>query len=305
MKLLITSPHHKLNADNYPFFVMDPTTKKVTGIAKNSPLADQRPRNDTPADLDYLPFGITTGEGKIFVGINYTISAYDPTTLELLEVVTTTGVPHTHEIKYADGFIYRANTSNDTVSRINVASKEEVHFSFKTMAREASLTYPTDNKNVMDVFHINAITVDGDNVYVLAHNRYQKRSEVFVMDKDLTSATKLANLDYACHDLLVHDGKIYSFGSQRGMLITLDIATARVTKRYIVDSDAFFLRGGVVIDNKIVVFANRKGSQTFNPFGEVDTRPNANILTIDIATGDITIEETDEFASIADLEILA
>lgn len=305
MKLLLTSPHHKIDATDYPFFVMDADTKEVTGIAVNSPLADQRPHSAIPEDLDYLPFGITTGEGKIFVGINYTISAYDPTTLELLEVVTTTGVPHTHEIKYADGFIYRTNTSNDTISRINVATKEEVHFSFKTMARETTLTYPTDNKNVMDVFHLNAVTVDGDNVYVLAHNRYQKRSEVFLMDKDLTSATKLVNLDYACHDLVIHDGKIYSFGSQRGMLITLDLETLRVSKRYIVDSDAFFLRGGVVLDGKLIVFANRKGSQTFNPFGEVDNRPNANILTIDLATGDITIQETDKFASIADLEILA
>jgi hypothetical protein len=87
-------------------------------------------------------------------------------------------------------------------------------------------------------------------------------------------------------------------------MITVDLSDLRVSKRYIVDSDAFFLRGAVHINGKLVVFANRKGSQTFNPFGEVDNRPNANILTIDLATGDIVIEETDEFASIADLEIL-
>ena len=203
MKLLLTSVYHKVDNESYSFFVLDPVTKRITNSVPYSPELDSAPTDGRPqpsgnwgkpgsshiADgdpaLKFLPFGITSGEGKIFVASNYNIAAFDKDTYEFIEIVSTSGVPRVHEITYADGYIYRTNTSNDTISRINVSTKEEIHFSFKTMAREETLIYPFDTKNTMDVFHINAVTVNGDEVYVLAHNRYQKRSEILVMDRVL------------------------------------------------------------------------------------------------------------------------
>jgi hypothetical protein len=323
MKLLLTSVYHKVDNNRYSFFVLDPETKTITNSVPFSPELDARPTDgrpqprgvfatqDTdeisaqPRELAFLPFGITTGEGKIFVASNYNIVAFDENTYQYIETISTSGVPHVHEITYSDGYIFRTNTSNDTITRINVSTKEEIHFSFKTMDREATLTYPSDPKNTMDTFHLNAVTVDGDNVYVLAHNRYQKRSEIFVMDKDLTNATKLANLDYACHDILIHDGKLYSFGSQRGMIVTMDLATNRVSKKYIVNAEDKFLRGGVILNGEILVFANAKGSETFELTHGAQNWDDAKILRVDLATQTV-IESinTSQFATIADVVIL-
>lgn len=326
MKLLLTSVYHKVDNNSYSFFVLDPVTKAITNPIPYSPELDARPTDGRPQPygvwgapgstdispepkgLDFLPFGIATGEGKIFVASNYNIAAFDENTYQYIETISTSGVPHVHEIAYDNGYIFRTNTSNDTITRINVSTKEEVHFSFKTMAREETLTYPSDTRNLMDVFHINAVAVDGDNVYVLAHNRYQKRSELFLMDRDLTNATKLANLDYACHDLLINDGKIYSFGSQRGMLITVDLSDNRVTKRYIVNAEKYFLRGGVILNGEIVVFANGKGSATFTtaePFHGAGDWDDANILRVSLETQTVIDSiTTSEFATIGDLAIL-
>jgi DNA-binding beta-propeller fold protein YncE len=308
MKLLLTSVYHKVDNNPYSFFVLDPATKRITNNVPYSPELDSRP-TDGRVDIAaaFTPFGITSGEGKIFVASNYNIAAFDKDTYEFIEIVSTSGVPHVHEITYADGYIYRTNTTNDTLTRINLATKEEIHFSFKTMAREETLTYPSDNRNVMDVVHLNAITVDGDKVYVLAHNRYQKRSEIFVMDRDLTSAEKLVNLDYAQHDILLHGGKLYSFGSQRAVLAVVDLETLKVSKRFLADPDVYFLRGGVILNGEIVVFANRKGSGTFNqPFHEPGApMDNAKILTVNLDTYLVTGEqETDEFSTIADLIVI-
>jgi DNA-binding beta-propeller fold protein YncE len=328
MKLLLTSVYHKVGNDPlntpYSFFVLDPVTKRITNSVPYSPELDSAPTDGRPQPfgkwgkpgsshipdedraLKFLPFGITSGEGKIFVASNYNIAAFDKDTYEYIETISTSGVPHVHEITYNDGYIFRTNTSNDTISRINVSTKEEIHFSFKTMDREETLTYPSDTRNLMDVIHLNAVTVDGDNVYVLAHNRYQKRSEVFVMDKDLTSATKLVDLDYAQHDIIIHNGKLFSFGSQRGVLTIVDLDTLRVIKRFITDSDTYFLRGGVILNGEILVFANAKGSTTFEPFhGPGEFMINAKILTVDLETYLVTSQQdTDEFGTIADLVIL-
>lgn len=312
MKLLLTSTYHKVGNDPsntpYSFFVLDPVTKRITNSVPYSPELDSRPTDGRPDPSDsFLPFGITSGEGKIFVASNYNIAAFDKDTYEYIETVSTSGVPHVHQITYNDGYIFRTNTTNDTLTRINLSTKEEIHFSFKTMAREETLTYPVSDKNLMDVVHLNSVTVNGDNVYVLAHNRYQKRSEIFVMDKDLTSATKLVDLDYAQHNILINNGKLYSFGSQRAVLTVVELDTLRVTKRFIADADTYFLRGGVILNGEIVVFANRKGSGTFNqPFHDQSApMADARILTVSLETYQVTAQQdTDEFATIADLTIL-
>jgi hypothetical protein len=176
------------------------------------------------------------------------------------------------------------------------------------MAREETLIYPTESNNHMDTFHLNAVAVDGDKVYVLAHNRYQKRSEVFVVDRNLTSAEKLADLDYAQHNILVHERKIYSFGSQRGLLVVLDLDTLKVTKRFIVDADESFLRGGAIVDGKIVVFANKKMSGTFRKFFPEDRaeEPDATILTLSLETYELlSTETTDQISVVSDIVVLS
>ena len=307
MKLLITSTFHKMGDDRYSFLVMDPTTKRITNTVPYSSELDSRPTH-MPDTADYfVPFGITSGEGKIFVASNYNIAAFDQNTFEFIELVSTSGTPRVHGIVYNDGYIFRTNTNNDTISRINLATKEEIHFSFKTMAREETLIYPTESNNHMDTFHLNAIAVDGDNVYVLAHNRYQKRSEVFLVDKNFTSAEKLANLDYAQHNILVHEGKIYSFGSQRGLLVVLDLDTLKVTKRFIADADEAFLRGGAIVNGEILVFANKKMSGTFRKFIKEDgaEEPDATILRVDLETYQvISSETTDQISVISDIVVL-
>jgi hypothetical protein len=79
-----------------------------------------------------------------------------------------------------------------------------------------------------------------------------------------------------------------------------------VTKRFITDADTYFLRGGVILNGEIVVFANAKGSDNFEPFhGPGGFMRNANILTVSLETLLVTSQqETDEFGTIADLIIL-
>lgn len=262
MKLLTTSVYHRVDQDQYAFFVVDSETEKIISKVPATELLDHRPYNSDYAQnqLTFNPFGITNGEGKIFVAANYVIQAFDQDTLEPLEVVSTSGVPNVHEITYHNGYIYRTNTSNDTISRIDVNTKEEVHYSFKTMGRVNSYVVPDTHEDVLatDVLHLNSLAVNDGKLYVLANNRGVKRSEVFVMDLDLNTAEKFCNLDYQCHGLLFDDGKLYSLGTQNGYLVVVNLETMIVKRKYVYNPDAFFLRGMAKIDGELKVVANQR-----------------------------------------------
>jgi hypothetical protein len=318
MKLLITSTHHKVNLDKYAFFVVDSDTKKIIAKAPCTDLLEQRLDSEySKYEVAFNPFGITSGEGKIFAASNYVIQAFDENTLEPLEVVSTSGVPNVHQILYHNGYIYRTNTSNNTISRIHLASKEEVHYSFDTMSRVDSYVVPDTHEDVLDTdtMHINHVAVHEEKLYVLAHNRGVKPSDVFVMDLDLTSAKEFVSLDYRNHNLLFDNGKLYSLGTQNGYLVTVDLDTLSVTKNLIVDPERFFLRGILKVNGKIKVVASQRLNVTLERPSRIKfhkemlaTHPqrlkSARLLTINPETLESTSIDLDDFGVVADIQIL-
>jgi hypothetical protein len=319
MKLLITSAYHRVDQNQYSFFVVDSETEQTIAKVPCTDLLDQRPSNSDYAQnqLTFNPFGITNGEGKIFVASNYVIQAFDQETLEPLEVVSTSGVPNVHEILYHNGYIYRTNTSNDTLTRINLSTKEEIHFSFKTMGRVDSYVVPDTHEEVlaMDTMHINSVAIYDGKVYALSHSRGNVRSEVFSLDLDLTSAEKFCNLDYQNHGLLFDNGKLYSLGTQKGYLVTVDLETKAVKKKYVYNPHAFFLRGLIKLNGEVKMVANQRLKITLERPERIrgykemlatnpDNLKALHFVTINPETLVSTYTELEDFGVIQDINIL-
>lgn len=279
MKLLLTAIHQTLDSDAHPFFVLDNDTNTMIDVAPFAPELDPD-LNMTTVKNYFLPFGIAQAKNNIYIASNHTICSFDKDTFKFKEVISTSGAIATHQIAYHDGYIYRTNTSNDTVTRINVNTKEEIHFSFKTMSLVDELIIP-DGDDSLDDRHLNSVTIHNGLVYVLAHNRNMTESEVFILNKDMTSCKSLSKLDFVCHEIIIDNNYLYSLGTSSGTLIKLDMNTLEMTATKITDSKELFLRGAVLKNNKIVAIANQKRMRIA---AEKDNLPLARKITIDLET---------------------
>lgn len=296
MKLIVTSINHKLDNNSYSFFIFDTETNKV--VNKVPYLAELDPELGVTTEKNYfLPWGIAQARGNIYIASNHTIASFDSNTLKFKEVISTSGAAATHQIAYHDGYIYRANTSNDTVTRIDLDTLEEIHFSFKDFAIITTFDIP-DNDDSLDYRHLNSITIYDDKIYVLAHNRNMTESEVFILDKDMSHIESLSSLDFICHEIIIHDGCLYSLGTSSGTLIKLNLATLELEKTVVTDSSELFLRGAVLKDNKIIAFANQKRKAIA---AAIDP-PIADMITISLDDMSIQTVAVPEISELNDIQ---
>lgn len=296
MQTIVTSINHKLDKNKYSFLIFDTEANKVVNTVPY--LTELDPDlNLTTVKNYFLPWGIAQGNGLIYIASNHTICSFDKETFEFKEVISNTGAIATHQIVYSNGYIYRADTSNDIVSRIDLNTKEEIYFSFKTRSLTNEFVIP-DGDDSLDDRHLNSITVDGDSIYVLAHNRNMTESEVFILNSDMTSVKSLSSLDFICHEIIISDGYLYSLGTSSGTLVKLNIETLTLEKIVITNSDDLFLRGAVLKNNKIIAFANQKRKV----IAVSEDPPVADMITIDLKNMSIKTISVPELSEINDIQ---
>lgn len=259
-KLIITADKHNQDPPgSHSFYIFDLELNKI--IAKSistKMLFDDLPQNAGRAR--FRPFGIAQSENHIFISSNGNIVKFNNKTLEPIELVCNTGVINTHQIAYYQGFLYRTNTSNDTISKINLNSLEETHFSFKTMSIIDKIDKPI-NYSDNDNHHINSLLIHEDQIYVMAHNNNVKKSEVFRLTLDFKEIHSVAKLGRCHHDIIIDNGLLYSLDTSRGSLIILNLISGNQDTYTLVGLDVnerpnMFLRGMALINDKLEIIAS-------------------------------------------------
>lgn len=258
-KLIITADKHNQGPGLHSFYIFDLELNKI--IAKSlstKMLFDDLPQNAGRAP--FRPFGIAQSENHIFISSNANIVKFNNKTLEPIELVCNTGVINTHQIAYYQGCLYRTNTSNDTISKINLNSLEETHFSFKTMSIIDKIDKPINHSD-NDNHHINSLLIHEDQIYVMAHNNNVKKSEVFRLTLDFKEIHSVAKLGRCHHDIIIDNGLLYSLDTSSGSLIILNLISGNQDKYTLVGTDVnerpnMFLRGMALINDKLEITAS-------------------------------------------------
>ncbi len=300
-KLIITADKHNLGPELHSFYIFDLELNKV--IAKSNftkMLVSYLPENCGRAP--FRPFGIAQSEDHIFIASNTKIVRFNNKTFEPIDLVCNTGVINTHQIAYCQGYLYRTNTSNDTISRINLNSLEETHFSFKDMSIIDSLDKPI-NYSDNDNHHINSILIHEDQIYVMAHNN-SAVSEVFRLTLDFKEIHSVAKLGTCHHDIIIHNGLLYSLDTGHGSLIILNLSSGNQDRHKLVSRSAnenpdIFLRGMVLVDDKLEIF----GSLAFISNNK-QVEGAATRITFDINNYLVTKTRIDDLAIIACVQVL-
>jgi hypothetical protein len=296
MKLLAGSIHHKLDNNEYSFFILDHDTNKIIKAIPHTPDLDPIIYDTVDIKLILRPFGIAQGMGKIFIASNQRIVSFDAKTFDQIEVVSSSGVPNTHQIAYYDECLYRTNTSNDSITKIDLNSLEETHYCFKTMGQVDSLTMPVTDAE--DTMHFNSITIYDELVYTLAHNR-NSTSKIYVMDLGLTTVIDTIDLPgKQFHEIVFHDGYIYTLGSPDGTLVKISLHTKIADTRRIMDPSKYFLRGAFIKDNSLIAFGNKNLKEA----GDRSKR-SALRLSINLDTNKIEKSIVPELDAITSIQI--
>jgi hypothetical protein len=301
-KLIITADKHNMGPELHPFYIFDLELNKV--IAKSNltkMLFDHLPQN--AGRPKFRPFGIAQSENSIFIASNGNIVRFNNKTLQPIELVCNTGVINTHQIAYYQEHLYRTNTSNDTISKININSLEETHFSFKNMSIIDNIDKPI-NYSDNDNHHINSILIHEDQIYVMAHNNNVEKSEVFRLTLDFKEIHSVAKLGKCHHDIIIHNGLLYSLDTAHGSLIILNLSSGNQDKHKLVSRSAnenpdIFLRGMVLVDDKLEIF----GSLAFISNNK-QVEGAATRITFDINNYLVTKTRIDDLAIIACVQVL-
>jgi len=300
-KLIITADKHNLGPELYPFYIFDLELNKV--IAKSNftkMLVSYLPENCGRAP--FRPFGIAQSEDHIFIASNTNIVRFNNKTFEPIDLVCNTGVINTHQIAYCQGYLYRTNTSNDTISRINLNSLEETHFSFKDMSIIDSLDKPINHSD-NDNHHINSLLIHEDQIYVMAHNNNVRESEVFRLTLDFKEIHSVAKLGRCHHEIIIDNGLLYSLDTSRGELIILNLSSGSQERYILVGKDEgrpdMFLRGMALINDKLEIIAS-VDSISSNP----QTDGNAIRITFDINNYSIITEPINDLSIVACIQVL-
>lgn len=251
-KLIITADKHYLG-ELCSFLIFDLETNRVIDKAPYTELLNAN--MPTKAGREpFRPFGIAQSEDHVFIASNSNIVKFNNKTLEPIDLVSNTGVVNTHQIVYYEGYLYRANTSNDTITRIDLDTLEEIHFDFKTMSMIDKIDKPA-SYNESDSYHINSLLIDKGLLYVMAHNLGKRESELFTLTLDFKEVHHVANLGTAHHEIIIHNEFLYSLDTGSGNLIKLDLNTWQQYKWLLIKN--MFLRGMELIGDTLEIFASQ------------------------------------------------
>jgi len=301
-KLIVTADKHNLGTNLHSFYIFDLELNKV--IAKSNftkMLSADLPENAGRAP--FRPFGIAQSKNNIFIASNANIVRFNNKTLEPIDIVCDTGVINTHQIAYHQGYLYRTNTSNDTISKINLDNLEEIHFSFKDMSIVDILDKPI-NHRIKNNHHINSLLIHEDQIYVMAHNNYVTESEIFRLSLDFKKIHSVAKLGRCHHEIIIQNGLLYSLDTSRGFLIILNLSNGNQSIHTIVESSTnnnpdMFLRGMALIDDKLEIIASVDSISS-----NLQISGNAIRITFDINSYSITKMPIDDLSIVTCIQVL-
>jgi len=126
-----------------------------------------------------------------------------------------------HQIAYANGGLYVANTKYNTLM-------------FQSLEGDKSQEYVFENVR-FDTNHINSVYPCGDQIFVMLHNQRRRESEVALLKHDsfkgLTLRKRLSLWHENCHNVFFDDAHLYYNASLAKRLVVVDLERERVSKK--------------------------------------------------------------------------
>lgn len=203
----------------------------------------------------FRPFGITTSTNYIFIASNSKIGVFDRNTYKFLGIVCNDGVINTHQIFYYDGYIYRTNTSSNSISKINLKNNNQSHFCFLKNQPIESILIP-DNSKSLDITHLNSINILDNYLYIISHNNGIQPSILHRLDLDLkTKHNRIFPIGMCNHDLNFYKKEIITLSTKTCEVIKYPLNQNSLTTLFKVKKDEF-LRGSVIKNNNLFVVGN-------------------------------------------------
>lgn len=170
MRLLISPSNEK-----YLLVGFDTETGEVASIRARDEFHDH---NADPTRPSLRPFGITWDCSNLFIANRSDLLIFDQS-MQLQEKLEGILGQNTHQIAYRDGEVIAALPRRDCISFTDVWSLERRFFNPFTGWLNA---VPESKDQKDELYHINSVTVKGDLVYMLLHNRGDRCSQIAILD---------------------------------------------------------------------------------------------------------------------------
>jgi hypothetical protein len=138
----------------------------------------------------------------------------------------------------------------------------------------------------------------------MAHNNNVKPSEVFRLTLDFKEIYSVAKLGMCHHEIIIHNGLLYSLDTGRDSLIILNLSSGKQDRYKLVSRSSketpdVFLRGMALVDDKLEIF----GSLAFTSNNK-EVEGAATRITFDINNHSLTKTRIDDLAIIACVQVL-
>jgi hypothetical protein len=179
------------------------------------------------------------------------------------------GLKDVHQILCKDGFLWIVNSGRNRIDK----------FDFKS--RKATSWYPLFFRRYRDFNHLNSISIDGDKLYLLAHNN-KRPSQIFIYTYPGLQLLKKIILGKQAHN-------IYAEGSELFICDSLLSGNLISTKGNFLHIEKGYIRGLAVSKKLILVGSSNKASRYEREKGDCElyifNRQTRKLESIDIIKG--------------------
>jgi hypothetical protein len=294
MRIVITPDDHKIDKEQFSFFVYDLNTKQ---IIHSEPKHESL---DCPNDINkgrstFRPFGIEIDDDNIYIGSNSKLSVFDKKTYKYKNNLNFPLFVNTHQIIKSNDVFYICNTAIDT---IGIYGKEINHFNVISKTIDNNIK-EFKNCEDYDLAHVNSLYEHNEFIYYCLHNLGKKQSEFWRLNKNTLETEYLVDAGHASHNIVIYKEILYSLSSDTGEIIEYNLQTKELKYYLIVESNLTFLRGLAIVDNKLYFGA----SNHFNVNPPI--KQNCNIFAFNFQTKKTEhILYLDEIYTITDFKII-
>jgi hypothetical protein len=238
MKLLLTVDRVDSPVEIPAFVVYDLETQEQTRIAYQPKLDDSSALNS--GRNTFRPFGMCKNNGFVYVASNSKLGKFNATDNTFCGLIDVKMFVNTHQIIYDGETIYTTNAANDSLSIFDGKATE--FFSFQSLRKTTSIPH-TNSAYEFDRKHINSVVVHDGLLYVVAHRDTQYGSAAYCIDPKTWVVVKRIPLGVDCHGVQIVENSLYTLSTGTGTLFETSLSEDKVTNHFIVDPNAFFLRG--------------------------------------------------------------
>jgi len=255
MKILIT-PDQVANTEKCPtLFAFDTENKTISEVVAYNPELDCTWLDNCGRNT-FRPFGIAQDEQFIYVSSNERIGCFDKNNLGFSGVLDgAVAFVNTHQIYCSDNKLYITNSGNDSLGIYDFNLESMQYYDFNTFSLKDSVQRP-ENANDLDKLHINSVWVNNKIVYVVAHRLGAGMSSIFLFDQNTFELLWRVEAGYCTHNVLIHNGVLYSLSTDTGDLVAVDLETSKKITHTIVNPRDKFLRGLCIVEDTLYIGAS-------------------------------------------------